>query len=265
MSEPWLTIGVLQWSRLDWLDACLRHLASQTRKDFEVIIGDDGFREANPAGGASVRETLEVIGRHDLPSLTYRRRADDETPSIMHNAHRIIKRAKGQYLWILGADDLLYPHAVERIGEIARGGAYPSTIYCNHDIWLPTIAPASFDELAPTDRRMANTECRDETLGGMVEEIGDAITAMYALVMPRTYWTQAFFGQDHLPFTFADPVRGAPHAAWLIEELGPSAPVYRMGEPLMISSHRVTWAEEPTALEWDKGWYLRRVREIAAQ
>lgn len=264
MRRPWLTIGVLQWSRLDWLDACLRHIAAQTCRDFEVIIGDDGFREENPAGGATMADTLEVVRQYDLPALTYRRRANDEQPSIGHNTARIVERARGEYVWLLGADDLLYPHAVQVAKHAICSAGTDLSAYVNHDIWLPDAAPGKDDTLAPTDRRMAVAGPTMLSLSDLVGEVSDAVSALYALLCPRSVCQAAYEEQAARPFHFADARLVTPLATHIVEAHGPAWPMVVVREPLMLSSHRVTWAADPTASQWDKNWYARRLQEMAA-
>jgi len=106
MNKPLISIVIPTWNHERELMACLKSLDEQTYRSFEVIIVDDASTDgtAGRLSRASVSFPLTVIAQ------TARRGA-----SAARNAGA--KQAKGSLLLFVDADEILRPHALQRMAE----------------------------------------------------------------------------------------------------------------------------------------------------
>lgn len=99
------TIFIPTYNLAYTLDRALRSINEQSFRDFEVLIIDDGSTD-------STRQLVEDwLGRKVFPI-----RYHWQTNQGKHVAHNnAVKRAHGQFFVLLDSDDMLHPHALERL------------------------------------------------------------------------------------------------------------------------------------------------------
>lgn len=109
-----------------YLAESLRSVLDQTMRDMEVLVVDDG----------STDDTLAIARRFE---------AEDARVRVLHQANRGVcaarnaglERASGEYVTFVDADDLLLPHALERMLRAAReSGA--DLVVCAHETFDET-------------------------------------------------------------------------------------------------------------------------------
>ena len=79
----------------------LRSVLSQTFSDFEIVICDD----------SSVDKTLEIIDQFDDPRIVMSKFEKAPTPAA--NWNRAVQLCRGQYVKVMGQDDVLYSQCLE--------------------------------------------------------------------------------------------------------------------------------------------------------
>ena len=101
---PFLSIVTPTYNRAHLLPECLKSLLSQTDKDFEWIIVDDG----------STDDTQQVIGTFSAADFefVYIKKENGGKHTALNAAHAHIH---GQYVLILDSDDCLTGDAVEKV------------------------------------------------------------------------------------------------------------------------------------------------------
>jgi glycosyltransferase involved in cell wall biosynthesis len=99
---PKVTIGLPVHNAGPFLVTCLRSIFSQTLKDWELVIVDDG------SGDESVA-TLEKIGDARVRSLFAKQRQ-----GLAASLNQITSLANGKYIARMDADDLMHPERLER-------------------------------------------------------------------------------------------------------------------------------------------------------
>lgn len=139
--EPVLTIAIPSYNRAGFLRALLERLMSSTRDlpQVEVLVSDNASSDATPQVCRDIAMTSRLVCFRNESNIGFDR-----------NYLACIARARGEYVWVLGDDDLPEPAVIERVlHHIAT--ARPSMIVLNGatpgGCRVPTIAGlASFDD-----------------------------------------------------------------------------------------------------------------------
>lgn len=100
----------------------------QTFSDFELVICDD----------ASSDSTIEILSQFNDPRLKVHR--FKKAPSAADNWNRAMHLCMGQYIKIMGQDDLLYANCLETeiFAMTAHEVSSPPFVFSNRDIILPS-------------------------------------------------------------------------------------------------------------------------------
>jgi glycosyltransferase involved in cell wall biosynthesis len=99
---PRISVVIPLYNSVRWVGEMLDSVLAQTEQDFEVVVADD----ASSDGSAEV-----VIGCDD-PRVRYQRHEPNIGPAA--NWNHAVSEARGRYVKLLCADDLLYPTSLER-------------------------------------------------------------------------------------------------------------------------------------------------------
>jgi glycosyltransferase involved in cell wall biosynthesis len=115
---PKVSICIPTYNRKDYLRETIESVFTQTYKDYEVIIVDDGSTDG----------TAEMLKNIDLPIRYYWQKNSGE--AVTRN--KMIKIAQGEFITFVDSDDLLMHDAVEKMmnvmevegGEVIVYGPY---------------------------------------------------------------------------------------------------------------------------------------------
>ena len=120
---PTVSICIPTYNRKQYLKPALDSVFSQTYKNYEVIVVDDGSTDG----------TEEFIKRLVLP-LSYVRQTN-QGATMAKNA--LISKTSGKYVMFLDSDDLLYADSLQRLMEVIGTSedkiAYGSYVRIDHD------------------------------------------------------------------------------------------------------------------------------------
>jgi glycosyltransferase involved in cell wall biosynthesis len=108
MPRPFFTVAIPFYSHIDHLPITLASIATQTFRNFEVLVVDD----ASP-DGETCRELCETMSSMFPEPIRYIR--FDENKKIGVNRQRILDNAKGEYVTMVDSDDLLFSCEVLQI------------------------------------------------------------------------------------------------------------------------------------------------------
>jgi glycosyltransferase involved in cell wall biosynthesis len=128
MKRPLLSICIPTYNRASMLEVTLENILGQTggHSEVEVVVSDN----------ASTDHTQEVLARH--PGLVVDRL--ERTAGIVSNiGHAVCHLAQGEYIWLLGDDDLVLAGAVERILAFLRVNPDLGYVYLNFG-WIDAKA-----------------------------------------------------------------------------------------------------------------------------
>lgn len=236
-----LTIGILQWSRLNWLDACLKSIP--VYDSIEIIVVDDGIRNIKPVGGNTEEETLNIIKNY--PNVIYRRRLDTEHFGINEQIIRLSNIAQGKYLWIIGNDDCFIEDLSVVLDQLNSDVDY---IYVNYKFWK---------SVNPTDKITVlgtGSSCNKILKGKLIDFAfldKNYFTPTYCSIMKTCHWLNAYKEWKDSRNKWLDLRETIPYAIYIIDNLLNKEAVH-IGLLVLLSSYSVTWDKEPNANNWSK-------------
>jgi alpha-1,3-rhamnosyltransferase len=108
VTQPLVSVAIPAYNHAAYIEACLASVCAQTYPELELVLIDDGSRD----------NTLEVARRFlESQRERFRRivleRQENQGVSAASNA--VIQSCRGEWVHLLGSDDVLYPNKVERI------------------------------------------------------------------------------------------------------------------------------------------------------
>jgi glycosyltransferase involved in cell wall biosynthesis len=108
------------------IEETLRSVLNQTFSDFEIVICDD----------SSTDKTLQIVAQFDDPRIIVSK--FEKAPDPAANWNRAVRLCRGQYVKVMGQDDVLYPQCLEM--EMRAFTEYsdiaPVFVFSNRDIIL---------------------------------------------------------------------------------------------------------------------------------
>ena len=109
---------------LEALSAAIESVCAKTLRDWELILVDD----ATPSD--AVRSVLAQAAARDK-RITVIHRATNG--GIVASSNDAIGAARGQFLVLLDHDDLIVPHALQRVHEALADSPEADYVYCDED------------------------------------------------------------------------------------------------------------------------------------
>jgi len=103
-NKPLISVIIPVFNGNGYLPAAIQSILSQTYRNLEVIIIDDGSTDNS-------YEIIKRFAKIDSRVRTYR---NPKNLNIAHTLNRGIKLAKGQFIARMDADDVALPHRLER-------------------------------------------------------------------------------------------------------------------------------------------------------
>ncbi|WP_417371754.1 glycosyltransferase [Gelidibacter japonicus] len=246
--RPKLSVCVSTYNRDEWLAACLENWQRLYPKPIDGV-------EFFVCDNTSTDNTPDVVKPFlERPDFRYSR--NSENVGMLGNLRETAFKAEGEYIWILGDDDLMIPGVIEHILEALDQHNDLSMVYLNYAYSREENAKSITD---------FNAFINDSTpvippeadIYGSVREIagrnGNVFTAIYTLVTRR----------DHALHMFAQNMAGRPFSSMLtcipttnyvlnnmMDEKG-----YWLGEPQVVVNLNVSW------MDYAPLWILERIQD----
>lgn len=119
---PLFSIITVTYNAADTIRPTLESVRSQTCRLFEHIIID----------GASTDDTLDIVGKSDIPNLIVKSEPDNGLYDAMNKG---LAQAKGDYVIFLNAGDRFHsPATLQIIADTIMDNDYPGVVYGQTDI-----------------------------------------------------------------------------------------------------------------------------------
>ncbi len=246
---PILSICISTYNRAPWLAISLSLLLKQTapyRDIVEVIVCDN----------TSTDKTPKVVEPYLAePGFSYIR--NPENVGMLGNLKVTAQHAQGQYVWILGDDDLLCHGTVERVIKAILEHPDVSLVYLNY-AYTNIADAARVDDveqflLSGTPIR---PPCPDlfapvSVLSTLSENF---FTAIYCLVYRRDHALRAY-SQNTNGRPFSTMLTCIPTSYYVCRHMMKEAG-YWIGEPALVVNMNVSWGKYASL------WVLERIPEL---
>jgi glycosyltransferase involved in cell wall biosynthesis/tetratricopeptide (TPR) repeat protein len=243
--RPKLSLCISTYNRAGWLGVNLRNIFAQVgtpRDDLEVMIVDN----------ASIDSTAEVVKPY-LNRTDFRYIRNQKNVGMLGNLAVTAQRAKGEYVWILGDDDLTRPGTIERVLQIIDRHPGIGLIYLNYGYTSEpdpasvgdiaafldaynVLEPPGPDEFAPVKRLAAKSE--------------NFFTAIYCHVFRRDHAMKAYC-QNTSGRLFSTMLACIPTAFYVLNYMT-EEPGYWIGEPSLMVNSNVSWQDYGALLDLEQ-------------
>ena len=100
-----VSICIPTYNGARYLEACLDSVLSQTYKDIEILVVDDGSTDA----------TFEILERYAANDQRIRLVRNEQNLGLVGNWNRCIELARGEWIKFIFQDDLIAPNCLERL------------------------------------------------------------------------------------------------------------------------------------------------------
>lgn len=227
--NPLLSICVPTYNRSNrlrlMLEALLPQVAEHADK-VEVWVSDN----ASPDDTPRVVEEAERLG-----PLNYSR--NPSNLGVIRNIIRLTTElARGEFVWVLGDDDLLLPGALGRVLEKLEAHRGLDVIYLNfcHANYPEHWPEAALGGYTGPTESFANPETADRPLRHWREVVraeNCMCTQLYVNVVRRTIWRDYWRGRPNQE-DYSDARWSYPHS-YMLAETSMGAPSYYVGEPVL--------------------------------
>lgn len=234
--RPKLSLCLSTYNRAGWLKRNLENSYGQIsadRQDIEVLVVDN----------ASTDKTPEIAARFFLkPNFRYVRNRTNV--GMLGNLAVTAQHAKGEYIWILGDDDLTRPGCINNVLEILRTHPDLALVYLNYGY---TSEP---NPLGITDLRafleaynVLEPEGPDElsSVSQLAAKTENFFTAIYSHVYRRDHAMRSYC-QDTSGRPFSSMLTCIPTAYYVLHYMSDEM-AYWIGEPSLVVNSNVSWVD----------------------
>jgi len=249
MQRPKLSVCISTYNRAEWLTIGLKQFADAYPAPIdgvELVICDD----------ASTDHTPDVVSPYlARPDFSYRRNLLNV--GMLENLRETVQAAGGEYIWVLGDDDLLRPGAIERALQAIGTSPAPSLVYVNYAYTNVTDARTvtDFDRFFVDAIPIVPPE---GDLIGPIREIcaqnENFFTAIYTLILRRDH-ALAAYSQDTSGRPFSTMLTCIPTTYYVFNHMMDEMGVW-IGDPQIVVNMNVSWKRFAPL------WILERIPEV---
>src|SRR5882724_6455795 len=247
--RPKLSICITTYNRAAWLEVNLRNLARlwpTPDVDVEIVVCDN----------ASTDHTSAVVnpylGRADF---NYIRNA--KNVGMLGNLRVTASHARGEYVWILGDDDLVLPGTIERVLKKINDHAGTALVYLNYSYTRLDDAGAVSDLdkfLLESTPILAPGQDKHGTIREICAQSENFFTAIYCLVFRRDHALRAYTqNTDGRPFSTL--LTCIPTTYYVLNNMMDEQACW-IGEPMLVVNMNVSW------MKYAPLWILERIPEV---
>lgn len=247
--RPRLSVCISTYNRAEWLATSLKNwtrLYPEPLLDVELLVCDN----------ASTDHTPEVVKPYmERKDFSYHRNLHNV--GMLGNLRETAHHAHGEYIWILGDDDLMIPGCIERVMDTLKSHPDVALVYLNYAFTLIEDARTitDFDKFFAEATPIVPPE---EDLEGPIKTIcarnENFFTAIYTIVFRRDHAIKAY-SQDTSGRPFSTMLTCIPTTYYVLNYLMDEPGVW-IGEPQVVSNMNVSWLKYATL------WILERIPEV---
>ncbi len=231
--RPTLSVCISTYNRAEWLATGLRNwsrLCPEPIPGVEMLVCDN----------ASTDHTEKIVAPYRSRSdFSYRR--NPVNVGMLGNLRETAHAAKGDYIWILGDDDLMMPGAIERILGAIANREHPALVYLNYAYsWAKSTEIVDFEAFFRDAPPIVPPE---PDIAGPIREFSarneNFFTAIYALVFRRDHALNAY-SQDTSGYSFSTMLNCVPTSNYVLNNMMEEEGVW-IGDPQVVVNFNVSW------------------------
>lgn len=247
--RPLLSICISTYNRGKWLAKSLENLfrlLPQVNSEIEVLVCDN----------TSTDNTPEVV-RPYLTRADFSYHRNEVNVGMLGNLRVTSEMARGQYIWILGDDDLIKPGCIERIVNVLKANTDLALVYLNYSFTRIDDAEQvrSLDAfLAESTPIVAPGPDRIDTVARLSTCSENFFTAIYCLVFRRDHALRAY-SQDTRGRPFSTMLTAIPTTYYVLHYMMQERACW-IGEPQLVVNMNVSW------MRYAPLWILERIPEV---
>jgi hypothetical protein len=233
--RPRLSVCVSTYNRAGWLRMSLENLARQIpipRDDLEILVVDNTSTDDTPAVCAAFRH------RRDFRFLR-----NPANVGMLGNLAVTAQHARGDFVWILGDDDLTRDGAIEKVLDVLDRNDAVELVYMNYGYTTEADPSNVADPVALLDMFNVLQDAGPDELGtvaSLAAKTENFYTAIYSHVYRRDHALRAYC-QDTSGRIFATMRACIPTTAYVLSQMG-EAQAYWIGEQMLVVNSNVSWA-----------------------
>lgn len=247
--RPKLSVCISTYNRADWLKASLENwqrLYPAPLDGVELVVCDN----------ASSDHTSSVVEPYMArPDISYRR--NRKNVGMLGNLRETAHIANGDYIWILGDDDLIVPGSVERVLKAINSQPEVALVYLNYA--FTRIADSrtirDFEKFIRDAEPIVPPE-PDQF--GQIRQIcarnENFFTAIYTLVLRRDHAIGAY-SQNTAGRPFSTMLTCIPTTYYVLNNMMDEHGVW-IGTPQVVVNMNVSW------MRYAPLWILERIPEL---
>lgn len=232
--RPKLSLCISTYNRAGWIQVNLQNIFSQipeARSDLEVLVVDN----------TSTDHTPEVV-KPFLSRRDFRYVRNPKNVGMLGNLAVTAQQAKGEYVWILGDDDLTRPGMIERMLQIIDDHPGIGLIYMNYG-YTTEANPGNVTDL---DAFLANFNVLElagpdefATVKQLAAKCENFFTAIYSHVYRRDHALRSYC-QDTSGRIFSTMLSCVPTAYYVLNYMA-DEPAFWIGEQALVVNSNVSW------------------------
>lgn len=247
--RPLLSICITTYNRAEWLSVNLRNLARilpLPDNDIEIVVCDN----------TSTDHTPEVVQPY-LQRSDFKYYRNPENVGMLGNLKVTAHHAQGQYIWVLGDDDLVKPQSITKILQVIKEHPDLGLIYLNYAYTRESNANSvtNLDQFITQSTPIA---APGADIPGNVRRIcaesENFFTAIYCLVFRRDHALRAY-SQNTEGRPFSTMLTCIPTTYYVLNFMMDES-AYWIGEPQLVVNLNVSW------IKFAPLWILERIPEV---
>jgi len=246
--RPLLSICITTYNRAEWLTVSLNNMARLLpipSTEIEIVVCDN----------ASSDHTPDVVKPY-LNRADFHYYRNPENVGMLGNLRVTAHHARGQYIWIMGDDDLVNPGSIEKIIQVIQEYPGLALVYLNYAYTREDDAK-SVTDLDKFLREATPVVAPGPDIVGPVSQIStkteNFFTAIYCLVYRRDHALRAY-SQNTDGRPFSTMLTCIPTTNYVLHFMMEES-AYWVGEPSLVVNLNVSW------MKYAPLWILERLPE----
>ncbi|MDL2403912.1 glycosyltransferase [Rhizobium mayense] len=247
-TRPKLSVCITTYNRKKWLDLNIKNfldVSSGLESDVELVVCD------NKSAG-DISDIFAKYSSHRNISV-YQNSANI---GMLNNLAQTVSFANGEYIWLVGDDDIIHENALRRIlGVIYRES--PALINLNYNVSTAEV-PETRDGIKKYLAQASNYSISANDISGKIKDVSaeneNFYTAIYSFVAERRFLWRMFH-QDTSGQMFSSLQTCVPSSKYILSNMMEEKGCW-LHEPAITVNLNVSWGEHANI------WLLERIPEV---